>query len=515
MVINTNVAAAFSQRVLSNSTSALSKSLSKLSTGSRIVTPDDDAAGLAVSMKFRAELKRIGAARSNVGNAVAFSQTQDGFLGTVDKALRRMSELAVLATDQTKSNTDVAQYEKEFNELKEFISRTSGKTFNGTGLFSATTLADKDLNADADTLDSADARISTQYTALVTANTNWVANPAIVANSADLTAVASDGSGVLTKASSGLEHGESVTVTIAGASTLNTATTYYVKMTGANTFTLHTDAALTSAAAGTSAETAITLHKKGDYSLLKSLRTGVADMAREWQQYATSSTSETDYAGAQTWEDVYDYWQGKIGNTWTGVRAHSDAFTHATGALPATNKFTSHELHVGNAAVLSDGLIEAYKKMVADIQNYVTNQGAGITVTDSSDASTYQLKGADVAFITSAIGTKGVSNTDTNAITDDLTKTNGSDYSLKLNTLINSLAGSRAYVGANMSRLGMVDNQLAVYSENLAAANSRIEDVDVATETSEFAKQQILVQSGTAMLAQANLLPQAALKLLQ
>ena len=66
-----------------------------------------------------------------------------------------------------------------------------------------------------------------------------------------------------------------------------------------------------------------------------------------------------------------------------------------------------------------------------------------------------------------------------------------------------------------MSRLNMVSSQLAVYGENLSAANSRIEDVDIAQETANFSKQQILVQSGTAMLAQANVLPQSALQLLQ
>ena len=69
-------------------------------------------------------------------------------------------------------------------------------------------------------------------------------------------------------------------------------------------------------------------------------------------------------------------------------------------------------------------------------------------------------------------------------------------------------------MGANISRLNMVESQLAVYGENLAAANSRIADVDVASESANYAKQQILVQSGTAMLAQANLLSQSALRLL-
>ena len=140
----------------------------------------------------------------------------------------------------------------------------------------------------------------------------------------------------------------------------------------------------------------------------------------------------------------------------------------------------------------------------------MNNKGAGIEVNDASDASTFQLKGADVSTITSAIS----SATDTNTLNAAMTKTNAADYVSRINTLINNLAGSRAYVGANISRLNMVESQLAVYGENLSAANSRIADVDVATESANYAKQQILVQSGTAMLAQANVLSQSALKLL-
>jgi flagellin len=132
-------------------------------------------------------------------------------------------------------------------------------------------------------------------------------------------------------------------------------------------------------------------------------------------------------------------------------------------------------------------------------------------VTDRSDGGSYQLKGADVSFITDAID----NSTDTYAIKEDLTKTNGETYAKNVSSLINDLAGTRAYVGANISRLNMVSSQLAVYGENLGAANSRIADVDVAVESANYAKNQILVQSGTAMLAQANVLPQYALQLLQ
>jgi flagellin len=84
----------------------LAKSLARLSSGSKIVSPEDDAAGLAVSLRLDAQINRTNAASSNIGNAISFNQTQDGFLQKVGKALDRMSELAILSQDITKSDAD-------------------------------------------------------------------------------------------------------------------------------------------------------------------------------------------------------------------------------------------------------------------------------------------------------------------------------------------------------------------------------------------------------------------------
>ena len=135
MVINTNISAQNSSRLLSQSSSMLSKSLARLSSGSKITSPEDDVAGLAVSMRFDAQINRINAANTNIGNAISFNQTQDGFLNKVSKALDRMSELSVLAQDATKSDTDRALYNKEFTTLSSYITDLAGKDFNGVSLF--------------------------------------------------------------------------------------------------------------------------------------------------------------------------------------------------------------------------------------------------------------------------------------------------------------------------------------------------------------------------------------------
>ena len=136
MIINNNPGAAMAARVLGESSSALQKSLARLSSGSKIASPADDAAGTGVAMKFGAQINRIQAAKDNLGNAISYSQTQDGFLQKIGNALDRMSELSMLAQDETKTDADRALYDKEFQKLDDFVTAIKAKDFNGISLFS-------------------------------------------------------------------------------------------------------------------------------------------------------------------------------------------------------------------------------------------------------------------------------------------------------------------------------------------------------------------------------------------
>ena len=150
MVINSNLAAQSSARILSESSSLLSKSLARLSSGSKITSPEDDAAGLAVSIRFDAQINRLGAVSNNLSNATSFAQTQDGFLQKVGKALDRMSELSTLAQDVTKTTSDVGLYNQEYTKLGAYVADLSTKTFNGVSLFDGGTLSvttDSDANS--------------------------------------------------------------------------------------------------------------------------------------------------------------------------------------------------------------------------------------------------------------------------------------------------------------------------------------------------------------------------------
>ena len=273
MVINTNTTAMASARSLASSTTNLAKSLARLSSGSKIVSPEDDAAGLAQSIKFEAQMNRNSAVRANVGNAVSFVQTQDGFLQKVQSALDRMSELSVLSQDITKTDTDRSNYTVEFTQLQNYVSDIGTKNFNGVTLFAT----------------------------------------------------------------------------------------------------------------------------------------------------------------------------------------------------------------------------------------------AGEAVTIDSDASKFTMNAVDMTSATAGTGLANIYNSSTTAISNTASAAGALS---NIQTAIQGLADMRAKVGANIQRLNMTDDQVNILNENLASANSRIKDIDVAEEATEFAKFNILVQSGTAMLAQANMLPSMALQLI-
>ena len=135
MVINTNVSALTASRNLIETQGSLSRSLARLSSGSKLVNPADNAAGFAVSSRFDAQINRIQAASDNIGNALSFSQTQDGYLKKVAKALDRMGELSMLALDETKSNTDRGLYNNEFVNLQNFVTSSSTRDFNSVSMF--------------------------------------------------------------------------------------------------------------------------------------------------------------------------------------------------------------------------------------------------------------------------------------------------------------------------------------------------------------------------------------------
>ena len=135
LTINTNSAAASANYNLSRNQSALQKSLTRLSSGSRIVQPIDDAGGLAVSMKLESAIVRLDGAQKNVQNATSFLEVQDGVLASAGKILNRMIELKGLSDDVMKNDSDSENYNREFKDLQQQIYDMASLKFNGVSMF--------------------------------------------------------------------------------------------------------------------------------------------------------------------------------------------------------------------------------------------------------------------------------------------------------------------------------------------------------------------------------------------
>ena len=138
LTINTNTAATAASASLNKNNSYLQKSLARLSSGKRIITPADDAGGLAVSMKLGASINRTKAAIANIQNAKSFGDVQDGALQSAARIVDRMAELKSLSLDVMKSASDIANYDTEFGALQRQLYQVGAETFNGVSLFATT-----------------------------------------------------------------------------------------------------------------------------------------------------------------------------------------------------------------------------------------------------------------------------------------------------------------------------------------------------------------------------------------
>ncbi len=141
LTINTNTAAATASYYLSKNNTALQKSLTRLSSGSRINKPSDDAGGLAVSMKLNASISRLRGVNNNIQNAISYLEVQDGVLQGAAGIITRMGELKALSQDVLKNDSDKANYNSEFESLQVQLYQMAQETFNGVSLFATTTTA--------------------------------------------------------------------------------------------------------------------------------------------------------------------------------------------------------------------------------------------------------------------------------------------------------------------------------------------------------------------------------------
>jgi len=453
-IINTNIASLTAQRNLNGSQSSLATSLQRLSSGLRINSAKDDAAGLAISERFTTQIRGLNQAIRNANDGVSFAQTAEGALSTAGDALQRIRELAVQSINDTNSASDRQALNNEVGQLIAEVNRIASATqFNGQNI-----------------LDGSLANLTFQ----VGANQGQTIS---------VSGVDSRGSKLGADTAAGLAT-NSTSIALGGALTLN----------------------------GTTVDTTVAA-ASGDIDDLITSINAVANDSGVQAQKASTLTQAFTYVDADdtvTINGVDIAYVAATGDI-NSLTADINAVEGQTGVSAVVNG-GNIELTSANAADMTVVAAAAFGAVNATYQAGVVLSTDVGTTGDPDDSIIIGGAGATNFGILEAnvTNTRNILNS-----VDVLTSTTANDALLTLDFALQKVSGLRAELGAVQSRFESTISNLSVTVENQSAARSRIRDADFAAETAELTRSQILQQAGIAILSQANAQPQNVLALLQ
>ena len=494
MRIQHNIAALNSYRNLTGNNSAVSKNLEKLSSGYRINRAGDDAAGLAISEKMRAQITGLNTAQKNAQDGVSLVQTAEGALTEVHSMLNRMVELADQSANGTYDNpVDRANLQKEIASLKDEIDRIADSTnFNGINLLDGSLSTTK--------LDLAAGQLGGAVTSVkeipATGTTSGISgHDKAKAGEHTLTVEYADENGTL--------HKVDVKYKIDTADNKDKAIEAILKAVSQND-TLSSVFNITKGADSVDFESKVT-GSKGAKVVNVSTTDTTSNMDADKAIDGENAKVQTQNAGTTI----------AAGDTIT-LNGKTYEFVKDASTEPTKKGATAVVVGINNDATLGNlnkALESAGIKAEFDANN---NQDLVFSATKNGVGLTLQIgdTSADFNQMTVSVGDM---HTDALGIADiDISTQAGAKAAVdKIKSAINSVSSTRGDLGAIQNRLEHTINNLSVTSENMTAAESRIRDVDMANEMMAYTKNNILVQSSQAMLAQANQLPQGVLQLLQ
>lgn len=471
-IINTNIASLNAQRNLNTSQSALNVSLQRLSTGLRINSAKDDAAGLAIAERFTTQIRGMNQAVRNANDGISLSQTAEGALAELTNNLQRIRELSVQSANATNSASDRAALQTEVSQLVAEIDRVATQTkFNGVTLLDGTFSSQQfQVGADAGQTISIASIASARTSALGASYTSSVTSGSVTST------VLASGDLILNGVTVGASVSDGVSSTGASASAL-------AKANAINAVSGHnvTATADTNAVTGIAA-TAFTAITAGDFTI-----NGVSVGAIALDADATARAS--------------------------GVIAAVNSVSGATGVTASNATATTVTLSAVDGRNVTVGLSGTATTATTGL-TAATTYGA-ITLTSTSTTG-ITVAGATPANAGLGAGTTAASQTGVAVSNLDISTVAGANAALaSLDSALQTLNTSRADLGAYQNRFSSVVANLQTTSENLSASRSRIQDADFAQETASLTRAQILQQAGVAVLAQANALPQNVLALLQ
>ena len=548
MRIQHNIMAMNAYRNYTNNTSALSKNLEKLSSGYKINRAGDDAAGLAISEKMRAQITGLETAQKNAKDGISLVQTAEGALTEVHDMLNRMVELADQSANGTYDNeTDRANLQKEVQQLKDEINRIADSAnFNGIKLL--------DGSMDAEGIGGG-ANMSVNFGSVT-------AYEAGVSNADPTFSVSLDGLSLKANASSGSlvlnVGGQNITLKFSGATKGSAVSLGSLKLSassatlggikyditvsqGSLKFEMASSVVLTAGmtlnpsfevkvgnATGASIESG--LINKGTQVITSGVIGGAEKMATATFEITKDmlANGATIKIGDQTFTIDYSKSKDEATGTTIGVKdlltkdgqldnaAIDEVITRITDAGHNNALFTIGNNGNNQITLQSKTGLNSATYATLDTADEIKKQVAVNAPTQPGKALTLQIGDTSDSFNRLSVSIQDM-HVDSLGIEDlDISTQAGAQSAVdKIKAAINTVSSVRGTLGATQNRLDHTINNLSVMTENIQDAESTIRDTDVADEMMAYTKNNILIQSAQAMLAQANQVPQGVLQLLQ
>lgn len=480
--VNTNVASINAQRNLSKSSDALGTSMQRLSSGMKINSAKDDAAGLQIANRLSSQINGLGVAQRNANDGISMSQTAEGAMTESSNILQRMRDLALQSANGSNDADARAALQKEVGALQQELTRIAETTkFGGTSLL--------------------DGSFGTKQFQ-VGSNANETINVSLRDVSADAIG-ANEIKGAGSSATATANLGTVLSVSLADNNTTSADT---LNINGASIVVAAGDGAdviadtINNKGIGVVATAKLSTTIEGIDSGAKATLTLTADDKYDLSNYGGDMERLAKDMQADGYDAVYEKVDGgddKITLNATGVEGLDVV------GVSGTTEFTIGGKTVGTTAATGSLAVSASSELNLSSANKI-----GISGTTAN-----QLFGTGAAAIQSTGGASGL----TSVEEIDISGATSAGAQNAINTIDAALAqidAQRADLGAVQNRFGFTIANLSNVSENVSASKSRIQDTDYAAETAKLTKNQIMQQAGTTILAQSNQLPQAALSLL-
>jgi flagellin len=496
--INTNIASLTAQRNLSMSQASLQTSMQRLSSGLRINSAKDDAAGLAISDRMTSQIRGLTQAARNANDGISLAQVAEGSLGSVSANLQRIRELAVQSANGTNSASDRQALQQEVLQLTAEIARVGSQTeFNGLKLLDGSYTTQQfqvGANANQTIGVSVSSALATEMGNNKVPSTT--ANPSI-STAKTSTGPLSTAANVLTAVNGFATQ----TLTIAGNGTVNSTPALAVNTSAKsvaaaiNAFT--SVSGITAVATNTATLSGVTAGPV-QFELMGANSTPI--------NISATVTSATDLSGIA---QAINAQTGTTGITAVADKSGNMVLTNTTGEdikignLNTVGGLTGATIHGADTTTATIGAAASGTEVATIGGTVASNSATGFTLSSNDAANTLftaQTAGSTLSAV-SAI--------------DIGTAQGATDALLTVDAALANVSNNRAQLGAVQNRFLTTIENLQTNSENLSASRSRIQDADFAAETANLSRTQILQQAGTAMVAQANQLPQGVLALLR